>query len=152
MDASGRTGGRTAAGWTPDGLDTGRAGHRTGWTPDRLDTGRSDTGRLDRRTPDDGTAEWTPYGGRGPATDAVAGVLALPTAATTPDRWMPAGRSAGQPPPGRPANQDSSAASTTRTGPALAATVGCRCYSAVQLAPRRTAVLRRLRVERRTEG
>jgi hypothetical protein len=30
----------------------------------------------------------------------MAGVLALPTTATTPDRWMPAGRSTGQPPLG----------------------------------------------------
>jgi hypothetical protein len=39
---------------------------------------------------------------------------------------------------------------TTGTGPATAATVSCRCYSAVQLTPRRTAVvcwIRRVRGE-----
>jgi hypothetical protein len=50
---------RTAAGWTPDGrtpdgLDTGRAGHQT--------AGHRTAGPPD---PDDGTAEWTPHGGRG---------------------------------------------------------------------------------------
>ena len=78
MDASGRPGADSSR------LDTGRTGHRTGWT---LDGWTPD--------PDDGTAEWTPHGGRGPATDAMAGVLALPTMAITPDRWMPAGRSLG---------------------------------------------------------
>jgi hypothetical protein len=117
------------------------------WTPRR-----PDTGRLDRRTRTTQPDGWTPPGGRGPATDAMAGILALPTTATTPDRWMPAGRSAGQPPSGRPTNQDSAATRTTRMGPATAVTVSCRCYSAVQLAPRRTAVLGRFRVERRAEG
>jgi Flavin containing amine oxidoreductase len=37
-------------------------------------------------------------------------------------------------------------------GSATAATIGWGCYSAVQLAPRRTAVLGRLRVERRARG
>jgi hypothetical protein len=51
-------------------------------------------------------------------------------------------------------NQDRSAARTPRaptllgTGLATAATVSCRWYAAVQLAPWRTAVLRQLRVER----
>jgi hypothetical protein len=78
--------------------DTGRAGHRTGGHQTAghrtLDTGRPDQ--------DDATAGWTPHGGRGPATDAMAGVLALPATTTTPDRWMPAGRPAGQPPSRRP--------------------------------------------------
>jgi hypothetical protein len=107
--------GWTPDGWTPDGVDAGRGGHRTGWTPDGLDTGCTGHHTAGHRTagppdPDDGTAERTPHGGRGPATDAMAGILAWPTTATTPDRWMPAGRSAGQPPSGRPTNQDSSAA------------------------------------------
>jgi hypothetical protein len=72
-DASGPTG-RTPAGWTP-----------AGWTPDGWTAGPRTT------TPDG----WTAHGGRGPATDVMAGILALPTTATTPDRWMPAGRSAG---------------------------------------------------------
>jgi hypothetical protein len=113
---SGRTG-RTSDGWTPDGrtagfpdddpgdrtpdgLDTGRAGHRTGWTPDGLDTGR-----LDSRIMDGESDGWTPHAGRGPATDAMAGLLASPTMATTPNRWMPAGRSAGQRPFGRAATR-----------------------------------------------
>jgi hypothetical protein len=55
-------------------------------------------------------------------------------------------------------NQDRSAARTPRastllrTGLATAATVSCRWYAAGQLAPWRTAVLRRLRVERRANG
>jgi hypothetical protein len=133
--------GWTPDGWTPDGLDTGRAGHRAAghWTAGPPD-------------PDDGTAEWTPHGGRGPATDAMAGILALPTTARAPDRWMAAGGSAGRPPSGRPTNQDSSAARTTGTGPATAATVSCRCYSGGQAAPRRTAVLEWIRVEGRAAG
>jgi hypothetical protein len=52
-------------------------------------------------------------------------------------------------------HQDRSAARTPgaptppRTGLATAATVSCRRYAAVQLAPRRTAVLGMIRVERR---
>ena len=60
-------------------------------------------------------------------------------------------------------NQDRSAAPTTRasrccgravgdTGLATAATVSCRWYAAVQLAPWRTALLGRFRVERRASG
>jgi hypothetical protein len=91
--------GWTPDGRTPDGLDTGRtghqtAGHRTGGSPDPDDG----TGWVD-------TTWWTRTGD-----DAMAGVLALPATATTPDGWMPAGRSAGQPPCGRPTSQDSSAA------------------------------------------
>jgi hypothetical protein len=52
---------------------------------------------------------WTPHAGRGPAADAMAGVLAVSTTATTPDRWMPAGGSAGQTPSGPATTQDSSA-------------------------------------------
>jgi hypothetical protein len=134
LDASGRTeansrrldAGRVDTGRVDTGPpDTRRAGHwmhwtPDGWTPDRRTPDGLDTGCTGHRTaghrtagppdPHDGTAEWTPHDGRGPATDAVAGVLALPTTAATPDRWMAAGRSAGQPPSGRPSNQDSSAA------------------------------------------
>ena len=130
-----------------------------------------DTGLPDRRTPDDESrrpdtgwagqrtgrtvgsrttkpAGWTrPLDAVGPATDATAGILALSATATTPDRWIPAGRSAGQTPFGRTTTQDSSApvddegTSRLRTGLAAVATVNCRWHSAVQLAPRRTAVL-----------
>jgi hypothetical protein len=139
MDASGPTeadSSRLDTGWA----DTGRA-----------DTGRPDTGRLDRRT-----RPTEPLRGHhmvdATGDDAMAGILALPTTAATPDRWMAAGGSAGQPPSGRPTNQDSSATRTTGTGPATAVTVSCRCYSAVQLAPRRTAVLGLIRVESRAAG
>jgi hypothetical protein len=57
---------RTPDGWTPDG-----------WTPDGWTTGP-------RTWEPDG---WTPNGGRGPATDGMAGALAFPAAATTPYRW-----------------------------------------------------------------
>jgi hypothetical protein len=79
-DASGRTAGHRTAGHRT-------AGHRT------------------RTTEPDG---WTPHGGRGSATDAMAGVLAWSTTATTPDRCVLVGRFAGQTPSGRSANQDSS--------------------------------------------
>src|SRR5215218_183897 len=170
---TGRVGHRT--GWTPDGLDTGRldagrvtpdsgrwtgghrpagppdpgrhqvTGHRTDWTPAGRTAGP-------RTTNPDG---WTPHARCGPPTDAKAGVLAVPTAATVSDRWMPAGRSAGQTPVGRATSQDSSAARTPRnttllwTRLATAATVSGRCYAAVQLAPRRTAVLGMVWVESR---
>jgi hypothetical protein len=55
-------------------------------------------------------------------------------------------------------NQDRSAARTPRaptllrTGLATAATVSCRQSAAVQLAPWRTAVLERFRVESRADG
>jgi hypothetical protein len=84
-------------GWTPDGLDTRRAGRWTRWTPGGRTLGGWTAG------PGHGTAGWTPHGGHRPA--------------TSPDRWVPAGRSAGQPPSGRPTNQDRAAARTTRTGP-----------------------------------
>jgi hypothetical protein len=138
MDASGPTEADSSR------LDTGRA-----------DTGRADTGRADtRRTghqtvghwtagpsdPADGTTAWTPHGGR--------------------DRRRRHGRHPGLADYGgnaRPldggwrlrraaavwaTNQPGQLGSrTTGTGPATAATVSCRCYSAVQLAPRRTAVV-----------
>jgi hypothetical protein len=97
---TGRVGHRTAGGvdarqwtldgWTPAGRTAGPsddeqvAGHRTGWTPDGWTAGP-------RTTRPDG---WTPDAGHRPATDAMAGVLAVSTRATTPDRWMSAGRSA----------------------------------------------------------
>jgi hypothetical protein len=123
--ASGRTGrtpegwtldrwtphGRTLDGWTPDGRTAGPrttnpgdrtpdgAGHRTGCTPDGWTAGH-------RTTEPDG---WTPHAGRGPATDAMAGV-ALSRTATVPARWTLPWADAS----GRATNQDSSAARTTR--------------------------------------
>jgi hypothetical protein len=87
-----RTDGWTPTGWTPDrwtpdgrtpdpGRRTQVTGHRTGWTAG------SRTTEPDR---------WTPPAGRGPATDAMAGVLAWSSTATVPACWIPAGRSAGQ--------------------------------------------------------
>jgi hypothetical protein len=83
-DVAGRTGADTRR------LDTGR------WTPDGWTLHEW---TADGRTAGPRTAEpdgWTPHAGRGPETDAVAGVLASSTTATVPDRWMPAGGSAGQ--------------------------------------------------------
>jgi hypothetical protein len=123
--ASGRTGrtpegrtldrwtphGRTLDGWTPDGRTAGPrttnpgdrtpdgAGHRTGCTPDGWTAGH-------RTTEPDG---WTPHAGRGPATDATAG-LALSRTATVPARWTLRWADAS----GRATTQDSSPARTTR--------------------------------------
>jgi hypothetical protein len=71
-----------------------------------------------------------PHAGRGPATDAMAGVLALSSTATVPDRWMPAGRSAGQTRPGdqptRTArSKDSEGITLLRTGLTTATTDSC---------------------------
>jgi hypothetical protein len=94
-------------------LDAGRVDTRG------LDTGRVDSRRPDRRTPGrrtQVTGHWTgwipngwtagsrttipdgctPDAGHRLATDAMAGVLAVSTRATMPDRWMSAGRSAGR--------------------------------------------------------
>jgi hypothetical protein len=145
--------GRWTGGHQPSGPpDPGRrpqvTGHRTGWTPDGLHC----------RIPDDDTgwvdsAWWTPTGDRRRG-------------------WRPG--LAGRGDDGRPLdagrtlrragavwasnNQDRSAARTPRaptllrTGLATAATVSCRWYAAVQLAPRRTAVLGWIRVEGRAGG
>jgi hypothetical protein len=83
-------GGHQTAGPPDPGRRTQVTGHRTGWTPDGLHTRRLDS--RTRTTEPDG---WTPHAGRGPATDAMAGVLALPTTARTSDRWLPVGGSAG---------------------------------------------------------
>jgi hypothetical protein len=154
------------------------AGHRMGWTPeswtldgwtpavrtaeprttnpgDRTPDGL-DTGRLDCRIPDDDTG-WvdTLDGGRGPATGAVAGVLEVPAAATTADRWMPAGGSAradavwASNDPGRLSSTDSEGHHAATDRPGHRRDRRLRWYAAVQLAPRRTAVLGRFRVERR---
>jgi hypothetical protein len=148
MDASGRTeadGSRLDAGR----VDTGRTGHRTGWTPDGLDTGctghhRPDTGRLDRRTrttePLSGhhmvDADQRRRHGRHPGI-ADHGDNARPLDASWTLRRAAAVWATNQ--PGQLGSR------TTGTGPATAGTVSCRCYSTVQLAPRRTAVLGRLR-------
>jgi hypothetical protein len=140
MDASGptevdssRLDGWTPDGRTPDGLDTGRAGHRTAG---HRTAGPPDPGRRHRtgghhmvdtdRRPTSWQASWPCRPRRG-----------RPTAGC----WLDA--PPGSRPSGRPANQDSAAARTTGTGPVTAATVGCRCYAAVQLAPGRTALLRK---------
>jgi hypothetical protein len=108
-------------------------GHRT--------AGQPDPGRQDR------------MGGHRmldtPATDAVACLLAVSTTATTPDPSRAAGRSSGQTPSGRATTRTAQVARTLRaptllrTGLATAATVSCRWYAAVQLAPRRTALIGR---------
>jgi hypothetical protein len=138
LRAGHRTGGHLRAGHRTGGHL--RAGHRTGGQqmtgpPDTRTTnpgGRPpdglDTGRLDRRIPDDdpgwvNTRCWTP-------TDAMAGVFAVSTRAMTPHRWMAAGRSAGQTPAGRATTQDRSAARTPRAP---------RCYRPAWLPPRPSA-------------
>jgi hypothetical protein len=102
----------------PDRRSPGRphqvTGHRMGWTPNGLDS----------RAPDDGTRmgghlAW----GRGPATDATAGVLGLSTTATTPDRWMPAGRRVGEQQPRTAQQQGLRGAPRFKDRPATAATV-----------------------------
>jgi hypothetical protein len=144
------------------------AGHQTaGQQPsDRRTSGRRPSGD---RTPDGWTAGpgrrdrmgghrcWTP------ATDAVAWLLAGSTTATTPDLARPAGRCCGQTPSGRAptrtaqrqhqpgplSGKDAGGTHAARDGPGHRRDVSCRWYAAVQLAPWRTAVLGRLRVERR---
>jgi hypothetical protein len=88
--------GHLRAGHQPAGRWTG--GRRTpdGWTPDGPTAGS-------RTMNPDG---WTPHAGHRPATGATGGVLAVSTTATTPDRWVPAGGSAGQTPVGRATTQD----------------------------------------------
>ena len=156
-DASGRTG-RTPAGRTPDRPDTSRpdAGSRT--TNPVTDTGQAGHRTAGHRTAGPRTTEpdgWTPHAGRGPAADAMVGVLALSSTATVPDRWMPAG----QTPCGRSTNQDSAAARTTR-GITLPGTGLDHRHDRQLLgrfpggraAPRRTAVLGTIRMERRAGG
>ena len=145
-----RTGGHQTAGHRT-------VGHRT------VDTRGLDAGRVDSRRagqPDPGRPQmggWTPHAGHRPATDAMAGVLAVSTTAT-PDAGCRLEALPGRCRLGEQQPQDSSAARSTRgtmllrTGLATAATVSCTWYAAVQLAPRRTALLRRLRVERRAAG
>jgi hypothetical protein len=72
-DGRGRTpDGRTPDGWTPDGRtpDPGRRAQVTGHRAHRTVDG------PDSRAPDDGTGWVDTHAGRGPATDAMAGVLA----------------------------------------------------------------------------
>jgi hypothetical protein len=151
MDASGRTGadssrlhwtaaldGWTPDGWTPDGLDTGRTGHQRGWTLDGWTVG---PGRRNRCVD---TTWWTRTGdrrhGRRP------GLVDHGGNARPLDGGWTLRRAVAVWATNQPGQLGSR---TTGTGPATAAIVSCRCYSAVQLAPRRTAVLGRLRVERR---
>jgi hypothetical protein len=140
-------------GWTPDGWTAagriagpGRrtrvTGHRTGRTPAGWTAGSRTTNRLGgHRLPDTGDRR---HGG---------GLACRPRRRrrTLDVRWRLCRADAVW----ASSNQDRAAAPTTRgitllcTGLAAAATVSCRWYAAVQLAPRRTAVLGRLRVERR---
>jgi hypothetical protein len=98
------------------------------------------------------TACWTA------ATDAVACLLAVSTTATTPDLLETGWRLLRADVVWASNDQDRSTARTSRTptllrmGLATAATVSCRWYAAVQLAPRRTALLGLIRVESRAGG
>jgi hypothetical protein len=156
-DTSGRTGatpdGRTPDGWTPDGRtpDPGRRAQVTGHRADRTLDG------PDSRAPDDGTGWVDTHAGRGPATDAMAGVLACRArrrSCPLDGRWTLGWAEAS----GRSTNQDSSAATTTRGITLLRTGLDHRHDRqllgrfAGQAAPRRTAVLGRLRVERRASG
>jgi hypothetical protein len=116
------------------------AGHRTGWTLDALDTQTAGHWTARPSDPDDATrwvdtTWWTRTGdrrhGRHPGL-ADHGDHARPLDAGWTLRRAAAVWATNQ--PGQRGSR------TTGTGPATAATVHCRC-SAVQLAPRRTAVL-----------
>src|SRR5215216_630070 len=142
-----------------------------GWTPHGMDSRRLDAGRVDSRRPTAGPAGRRPQvtGHRtagqpdpGPR-DRMGGHRLLDTGDRR--RGVPAGR-VDHGDDARPLesgwtllwadavwasnHQDRSAARTPgapappRTGLATAATVSCRRYAAVQLAPRRTAVLGRI--------
>jgi hypothetical protein len=145
-DTSGRTGatpdGRTPDGWTPDGRtpDPGRRAQVTGHRADRTLDG------PDSRAPDDGTGWVDTHAGRGPATDAMAGVLACRArrrSCPLDGRWTLGWAEAS----GRSTNQDSSAATTTRGITLLRTGLDHRHDRqllgrfAGQAAPRRTAVL-----------
>src|SRR4029453_1746119 len=154
-DATGRTG-QTPDGWTPDG-----------WTPD----GWTADGRppdLLMTTPGDRTPDGWTAGSRTPDTrmgghrmldtgDCRRGLpLAVSTTATTPDLSIMAGRSSGQTPSGRAPpgplsskDAEGTHAATDGSGHRRTVSFSCRWYAAIQLAPRRTAVLGRFRVERR---
>jgi hypothetical protein len=74
------------------------------------------------------------------------GVLAVSITATMPERWRPAAaplgrRRLGGLRPGALSSTDDEGTTLLRTGLGTAATVSCRWYAAVQLAPRRTAVV-----------
>ena len=69
--------------------------------------------------------------------------------------WLDAAagrRRLGEQPPGPLSSKDAEDTHAATDGSGTAATVSCRWYAAVQLAPWRTAVLGRLRVERRANG
>jgi hypothetical protein len=157
-----RTDGQTPDGWTPHGWTA------DGWTLDGW-TQPADRRTLRTTTPGDRTPDGWTAGSRTPNPDGW-----TPHAGhRRPTPWLPAG-SVDHGDDARPLytgwtllradavrvsnNQDRSAARTPRaptllrTGLATAATFSCRWYAAVQLAPRRTALLGRLRVERKANG
>jgi hypothetical protein len=100
----------------PDGLDTGRAGHRTGWTPDGRTAapgqGSQMTGHWTLWTPDGGTAGsrtadrvgWTPNRGHRPAMDCRQASLVSRPLRQGPAAGMLSRSSAGQTPPGAISN------------------------------------------------
>jgi hypothetical protein len=159
-----RTRGQQTAGQQTAGRWT--AGHQTSG---RVDSRRPSAGPPGRPPPGDRTPDGWTAGSRTPKPDGGHRMLdsgdrrrGLPAGRVNhgdnADLSIPAGRSSGQTPSGRATTQDRSAARTPRAptlppmGLATAATVSCRWYAAAQLAPRRTAVLRRLRVERKAGG
>jgi hypothetical protein len=135
-----RRGGHQAAGHRTGRHRTG--GHRPSGPPDPWTTNPGDrtpdgldTGRLDSRIPDDEPDGRTPHGGRGPATDATAGVLGLSTTASsripsrlavgTPNRVSPTGPTGAMASahPGRRAEP-----SSARRHVSAGALVSCRCH------------------------
>jgi hypothetical protein len=138
-------------GWTPDGFDTRTAGHPDGWTPDGWPM---DAGHSDGWTGDGWTGERTPNSGHGPAPDGVTDVLAFPTSATTlPHLGPPSEDSARQAPLAAIGNQDCLAVKHCHRDSGHGRNQAApRWHSAVQAAPRRTALLGRFRVERRANG
>jgi hypothetical protein len=160
----------------PDGDQTDTSG-RTGADPRRPDTGRVDTGRPDARSRTTSPGDWTPgapdsgrAGQPGPGRRNRMGGhpcwtrtgdrrhgwrSGMSSTATVPAGWMAAGRSAGQrrlgDQPTRTAQQQGLRGGSRSYGRGLttATTGSCSVRFAGQAAPRRTAVLRRLRVEGR---
>jgi hypothetical protein len=156
-----------------------RGGQQTGWTADGVDTGRvTAAGRIagpGTMNPGDRTPDGrTPYG-RTPVgwtagsrtTNRLGGhrmldtgdrrhggVLAVSTTATTPDAGCPLAappgrRRLGEQQPGLLSSTDDEGIMLLWTGLATAATVNCRWYAAVQVAPRRTALVGKGWVESR---
>jgi hypothetical protein len=142
--AAGRTAGRR--------LPAGRtAGSRTG--EDRTPDGPDATMQLDGRTPDGRTAQLGRRHRMGGHRPAATGMLALLATART-ACWEAAGQlrraaaASGDQEPGPRSRQDLPGRGLL----AAAAPDRCRLAPAVQLAPWRTAVLGRFRVERRAGG